>query len=340
MATDERVGVWLTDIGNVLQDRGFVNKHRDFINKHCETFVEDDENKLEYTAIFEEYVGFVEEAIEGGMKDKSSDFNMEQLMEALPQYVEKQGKAGDASQQALEGPAKAIDMLLNLAEFESLKATMLLAKRDKEDKKGGGNECMFAVSVEDGAAGTDLDGLISTSGSHFESNEGWNRLCDRSWLVVEKKDVKTDGKEQSLIKTTVTVDLPINLARTVFCDFTQRRGGWDERFAGSTIHKVFPGKGVNNIMTIKQHTPYMLKMMGVPESFTFRFIERIDFPFKGDFYHIIAPWDIKKDCLDKDNKWIDAKAGVLRAHPTDPNKTIFIGSSTNKMVRATARGAP
>jgi len=168
MATDERVGVWLSEIGSVLQGTGFVTKHRDFINKNCDTFSEDEENKLEYTNIFEEYVGFVEEAIEKGMKDKSGDFNMEQLMEALPSYVEREGSKGmPANQSELEGPAKTIDMLLGLGEFESLKATMLLAKRDKAEKKDGGNESMFAVSVEDGVVGTDLEGLLAASGPQF-----------------------------------------------------------------------------------------------------------------------------------------------------------------------------
>uniref|UniRef100_A0A7S0V2Q6 ADP-ribosylation factor-like protein 2-binding protein n=1 Tax=Hemiselmis tepida TaxID=464990 RepID=A0A7S0V2Q6_9CRYP len=331
MATDERVAAWLADIGSVLEARAFVTKHRDFIHKHCDKFSDDDENKLEYTEIFEEYVGFVEEAIEGGMKDKSGDFSMEQLMEALPDYVEKAGKADDVTQQAQEGAAKAIDLLLGLAEFQSLKATMLLAQRDKAEGKDGNSGALFAVSVEDGAAGTDLGGLITASGDHFERNEGWSRLCDRSWLVIERKEVKINGKDHSLMKSTVTLDLPITQARTVILDFTERRRGWDDRFNGVVLHKRFPGRGINQIITLKQKMPYMFKMMGVPDSFTVRMIERIDFPFKGDFYHITAPWDLQKDTIDANNKWLEAKAGVLRAHPTDPNKTIFIGTSTNKL---------
>jgi len=164
-----------------------------------------------------------------------------------------------------------------------------------------------------------------------QSNEGWNRLCDRNWLVVEKKDCKVEGKDASLMKTTVTVDLPLMQTRSCFQDFSDRRKNWDDRFAGITVHKVRPGNGIDHVVTIKQHTPYMMKMVGVPDQFTLRMIERVDFPFKGDIYFMVVPWDLQKDCVDKSNKWMEAKSGVLRAHPTEANKSLYIGCSTSKM---------
>ena len=42
----------------------------DFFDKNCDIFVDQDENKLEYTAVYEKFLKLIEELIENEVKER------------------------------------------------------------------------------------------------------------------------------------------------------------------------------------------------------------------------------------------------------------------------------
>lgn len=328
MAAHDRVEAWLVDIGNVVQEDAFVKWNSEFVDKNCDKFDEqEEENKLEYTSLFEEYIEGVEKHIEEGMKGKSSDFSMEQLMEALPEFV----KAPDSAPNMHS--AKAVDLLMGLAEFQTFKSAMILAKKDKHQSASDVGKQVFGKDSTKGAAdGTDLETLLTENEEKFAGTEGWSRIVDKGWLVLEKKADPTSTKKYgNLSRIAITLDLDVEDARTIYMDFSERRKGWDKNMKSCTVHKTYPGRGMNRVITMKVDHPYLIKLMGIPDSFTLRILERVDFPNKGDFTYVIAPWDLEKDAVDHANKWLNSKSGILRPHPTEPGKTISINNDSNNL---------
>lgn len=51
------------EIAKLLMLDDFTNAQKTFFNKHKDSFTDDEENKLEYTQIFEAYVQILEEII-------------------------------------------------------------------------------------------------------------------------------------------------------------------------------------------------------------------------------------------------------------------------------------
>lgn len=73
-------------VDEVLTEPGFVGALKEFTNKHCEIFEASDENKLEYTPIFESYAKLVEEYVDKRLVEKGVD--LEQFMKDLPAYMD------------------------------------------------------------------------------------------------------------------------------------------------------------------------------------------------------------------------------------------------------------
>ncbi len=57
----------------MMTSTDFINAQVTFMNTHCNTFDENDENKLEYTGIYESYVQIMEQIIDVKLKDKFAE---------------------------------------------------------------------------------------------------------------------------------------------------------------------------------------------------------------------------------------------------------------------------
>ena len=56
-------------VGKVISDDSFNEAQQEFVNKNKDVFSSEDENKLEYTAIFESYVKIMEQLIESKLME-------------------------------------------------------------------------------------------------------------------------------------------------------------------------------------------------------------------------------------------------------------------------------
>ena len=57
----------IKELATILTGDKFRAAQTAFFEKHCNTFVDDDENKLEYTAIHKEYEALVESELQGAI---------------------------------------------------------------------------------------------------------------------------------------------------------------------------------------------------------------------------------------------------------------------------------
>lgn len=106
-------------IGKVIRSEDFLDVSQVFVEKHKHMFEFSDENKLEYTTLFEQYV----ELMENTLSSLAKEVNMEQLVMALPEFMQARAHSNDPEQ-----TGETIDFLLSLTDFEHFRAVMLSAK--------------------------------------------------------------------------------------------------------------------------------------------------------------------------------------------------------------------
>eukprot|EP00771_Trimastix_marina_P002113 gnl/Trimastix_PCT/3227.p1 GENE.gnl/Trimastix_PCT/3227~~gnl/Trimastix_PCT/3227.p1 ORF type:complete len:154 (-),score=46.72 gnl/Trimastix_PCT/3227:87-548(-) len=101
---------------DILLDEEFLDFQSRFFEQHCQIFEDTEENKLEYTPIFEEYVRTMERYIEDRIHQEMPDFSLEAF-------------AAQLQQRSAEFPEDIFEMIHNLTEFNSFKEMMLANKQ-------------------------------------------------------------------------------------------------------------------------------------------------------------------------------------------------------------------
>mmetsp|Transcript_5823 Transcript_5823/g.19784 ORF Transcript_5823/g.19784 Transcript_5823/m.19784 type:complete len:191 (-) Transcript_5823:739-1311(-) len=137
-----------------------------FLDSNCEQFTEDEENKLEYTAIHGQYESLIEEKLRDGLCERlGSAFDWDAFLLQLPAYIEKitgaevgQGQEA-AGHEDDELSANTLGVLYSFIDFAQFKATMLLRKRSKlgeAEGRGGKQE----LAADDVALNEELDSMV------------------------------------------------------------------------------------------------------------------------------------------------------------------------------------
>ncbi|KAI8899334.1 ADP-ribosylation factor-like 2-binding protein, partial [Globomyces pollinis-pini] len=104
------------ELEDILMDEDFLDYQRDYFGKHCSLFANDEENKLEYMNIFEEYTNHVEAYIANKLKSRIEDFSMMEFMQIL----------SERNPEELEGDV--FELLESLGDFAVFKDIMLSYK--------------------------------------------------------------------------------------------------------------------------------------------------------------------------------------------------------------------
>jgi ADP-ribosylation factor 2-binding protein len=110
---------WVQAVDEVLTEKEFMGALKEFTQKHCEVFEASDENKLEYTPLFEKYAHLVEQYVDRRLVEKGVD--LEKFMADLPAYID--------SADAHPRTGAVLELLTSFDSFVAFKDMMLEAKK-------------------------------------------------------------------------------------------------------------------------------------------------------------------------------------------------------------------
>ena len=119
IAFDEAIGA-LEDI--LMSDDEFTDIQNEFFEAHCDKFIDTDENRVEYTAVFEDYTALMERTLERKLCERISGFDMRSFESQLISRKDQIG--GDI-----------FDLLLSFSDFSEFKS-MILAHKAERDGTG------------------------------------------------------------------------------------------------------------------------------------------------------------------------------------------------------------
>uniref|UniRef100_A0A8C6SUX2 ADP-ribosylation factor-like protein 2-binding protein n=1 Tax=Neogobius melanostomus TaxID=47308 RepID=A0A8C6SUX2_9GOBI len=108
-------------VEDIIMENEFQQLQQSFMEKYYSEFDDSDENKLTYTAIFNEYVNLLEKHLEQQLMERIPDFNMNTFIQLLMQHKE-------------EVPADIFDMLLSFTDFITFKEMFLEYRAEKEGR--------------------------------------------------------------------------------------------------------------------------------------------------------------------------------------------------------------
>eukprot|EP01041_Mallomonas_annulata_P002739 gene2739-5394_t len=134
-AEDNEFDLIVSALEEVILDEEFNIQQTEYCDRHCDIFEDNDENKLEYTDIFQEYTSFIERIIESNLTEKIPDFSMQKFEKLLSTRSDQ--LSGDV-----------FDLLISLGDFNEFKQLMLSQKRTKNS----GSE-LLGLSVQGTAFG-------------------------------------------------------------------------------------------------------------------------------------------------------------------------------------------
>ena len=112
---------------DLLMSDGFSRRQAEFCRAKCHVFEDTEENKLEYTSIFDEYTETLEAAMMGRLDESVEGFDAAEFFDMLEQ---REGQ--------LDGDV--FDLLMTLTSFEAFKELMLDYKREADGVGGVGDE--------------------------------------------------------------------------------------------------------------------------------------------------------------------------------------------------------
>eukprot|EP00735_Rhodelphis_limneticus_P013131 TRINITY_DN6655_c0_g1::TRINITY_DN6655_c0_g1_i1::g.20285::m.20285 TRINITY_DN6655_c0_g1::TRINITY_DN6655_c0_g1_i1::g.20285 ORF type:complete len:209 (-),score=43.90,sp/Q5ZKW5/AR2BP_CHICK/44.96/5e-32,ARL2_Bind_BART/PF11527.3/5.4e-27 TRINITY_DN6655_c0_g1_i1:540-1166(-) len=153
-AEEDEFDVIIGKLEDILMDDAFVRTQNQFLAKHCGVFEDNEENKLEYTSLFEEYNQLVEQYLERRLTEEIPNFSMDKLARLLETRTKEE----------LEGDV--FDLLLTISDFISFRELMIDYKKGRNIAPDSG----FCISCrpvdihsdeqEDGIARPDLNLLL------------------------------------------------------------------------------------------------------------------------------------------------------------------------------------
>lgn len=121
---DQKFDLIVGSLEGVLMDPEFQMRQDDFCRSHCDKFFDDDENRLEYMPLFEQYAEIIEGFIAEKLTQQIDGFSMDEFQEML-----------DARKDQICGDI--FDLLLSLSDFQEFKDLMLSFKAEKAGGAGG-----------------------------------------------------------------------------------------------------------------------------------------------------------------------------------------------------------
>jgi len=297
----------LKRIGDVIKSDAFLEVSRKFVEQHKHVFEFTDENKLEYTALHEQYV----ELMEKTLVEMASDVDIDSLVGNLPEFME-----GGASEQDPEQTGATIDFLLSLTDFPIFKSMMLAAR----DEATTGPAPALDTSALDSSAHV---GVLTTLNlptpmraalaplAKVNEADNWQRLAEKKGEYV-METTRVDKTKFS--RMTMSQELPPPRFVECFVDFTDP--GSAERHAYFTKVDVLKheqnGKVTDILARMHLSLPGILKALKLgTDTWDVRMTMEADQPEPGCTACCMVSWDVEKDGP-KDGRMAMSRLTIVR----------------------------
>ncbi|XP_022246438.1 ADP-ribosylation factor-like protein 2-binding protein isoform X2 [Limulus polyphemus] len=122
-------------IEDIIMEPEFQELQKDFFDKYCTVFEDKEENKLEYTTIFNHYTELIESYIEQRLIERLPQFSMVSFLEEMK-----------ARSSELDG--EIFEMLLSFTDFLTFKEILLDHKAVKEGHSVDFSSDIIITSLE------------------------------------------------------------------------------------------------------------------------------------------------------------------------------------------------
>jgi ADP-ribosylation factor 2-binding protein len=131
---------------DIVMSEEFTDLQREFFSRYCEHFTPDEENKLIYMEIFNEYLNKIEKYIEKSL----GGTDMQEFARMLTER-----------QDEIDGPI--FDLLLSFSDFGTFKEMMLNYKSEGVLSIEGQASVIHIDEMEEGEERPDLEGISGFS---------------------------------------------------------------------------------------------------------------------------------------------------------------------------------
>jgi len=118
----------------VLLDPSFESIKKKFCEEHCGIFDDKDENKIEYTEIFQRYTSLIESTLDQKLTEKVPNFSMKRFETMLLSRQD-------------EMDTEIFDLLLSLSDFDEFKEVMLSYKKPVNKPTTNSNAGIFDFAI-------------------------------------------------------------------------------------------------------------------------------------------------------------------------------------------------
>ncbi|KAJ1624937.1 the ARF-like 2 binding protein BART-domain-containing protein [Pavlovales sp. CCMP2436] len=203
-------------VDEVLSEKGFVAALQEFTERHCDIFEASDENKLEYTPIFNDYATLIEKYVDSRLVEKGVD--LEKFMADLPVYME----GVDAHPRT----GVVLELLSSFDSFIAFKDMMLEAKKAKAADVGETEDAKQGFAQDLGALDflkekLDMTRVLEEGGAA----EGWTLIADKTWIQTHRK--KDPESPINLTRCFATCNMPAEAFMEIFMN-PLIKTKWDE----------------------------------------------------------------------------------------------------------------
>jgi len=289
----------LKRIGEIITSPDFVATSARFVDAHKDEFDFVEENRLEWTALHEQYVELMDQAI----SSRAEGVDMDELMANLPEFVK-----GGAQEQDPEQTGATMDFLFSLTEFDTFKNMMLAAKLQGQRASNAHSENFDSVASD---ASTSLGGI-----SDLAMPEAVLRRAERllavngdgaDWKTLAEKpgEYKLEGTSQGgdrFVRNTITF-ADATPAELVDCHVDHsnapERDGWDKMWTGTEVLRAQDTPhGKDQLVRMGLKLPGVVKFMPVPKQICMRICTQNDHPHPNWTTAVMTTWDEVKDCPD------------------------------------------
>mmetsp|Transcript_22854 Transcript_22854/g.67327 ORF Transcript_22854/g.67327 Transcript_22854/m.67327 type:complete len:353 (+) Transcript_22854:76-1134(+) len=214
-------------VDDILAEKAFVEALKEFTERHCDVFEASDENKLEYTPIFEDYAKLVERSVESKLVERGVD--LDAFMRDLPAYVE--------SADAHPRTGAILETLMSFDSFSSFKDMMLEAKKAKASEgtgDGAGHVHTIHADVNGMSALDQLKDRLEVT-SILEKGgaaDGWTLIAEKKWIQSFRK--KDPDSAINLTRCFAEVNVPADKLMDIFMD-PLKKTEWDDEVSSCEI---------------------------------------------------------------------------------------------------------